>query len=122
MFSRVCLILFTGVCIPTMSWEGRPPKSRPPTTEGRPPSEGRSPLRRQTSIRRQTPTPWMWILLRDMVNKRAVCVLLECIIVSKESFKCWCCEFFIQFYIVGIVPSKCNSSILHSFTFYCPSK
>ena len=59
------LSVYTGVCIPTMPWEGRPP-----------PSEGRN---THTHPRQDTD---ITVLHFYMVNKLAVRILLECILVS----------------------------------------
>ena len=54
-------------------WQGRPPLARRP-----PPWQGDPPLARQTSPGKADPPPAQCIMLGDTVNKRAVCILLEC--------------------------------------------
>ena len=78
-----------GVCLPIMSWGKQthpksapppPPQKTDPLSEGKPPAGGRSPSEADP------PTPTKADPLPDTVNavnRRAVHILLECILVTK---------------------------------------
>ena len=79
MFSQACVILFTGggggrVCL-SACWDTTPPMGADTPREQTPPGS-RHP-------REQTPPPAQ-SMLGDMVNARAVRILLECNLVDKS--------------------------------------
>ena len=86
MFSQVCVLLFTGgmsasvhAGMPPHPPEQTPPRIRPPradTPGSRPPPRSRHLHRADNPPGADTPPPQS--MLGDMVNARAVCILLEC--------------------------------------------
>ena len=91
MFLHVCVILFTGgVCLSACwdthpPWQGRPPPPRGPSWQGKPPWQGspppwqgRPPWQGDPPCPPGKADPPAQCMLGETVNKRAVCILLEC--------------------------------------------